>query len=377
MLPASGARRPAPDPVQHAVQHAVQRAVQPAARGAAASRLLRLLIGVLCAILSGPALGARVLRVEAPRPDGRFAEVTQSAEARLLRAGSTLPLIVGMDVLQGDLIELDRARIVIELEPGERVALGEGSRVTWGERSFLETAGEAYLRLRSGFSVGFGSGEATVDGTRFAVTHDENGVTVRVDEGRVRVIAGGQTVAVGRGQASAVPAGAAAPSPAQKAAPRPPTAADISDAAGRADRLGLTVLIGARAIDGLQGGQTGLLRLGGYAALPGPLQAGAELGAITGGGRWHLEPTLTGGLDLGRLVILGEAGLGLGALTVGGEDQGNALVPILGGRARLSLPRDGRLRALVEARAGLSGRPALDLPVAASVELAVGGAWTR
>lgn len=339
---------------------------------------LRVLLLCLLGALSGdPALAARVLRLEAPRPDGRFVEVQQSAEARLIRGAEPRPLTVGMDVLEGDQIELDRARAVIELEPGERVALGEGSRVTWGERSFLESAGEAYLRLRSGFSVGFGSGEATVDGTRFSVGHGPEGVRVVVEAGRVRVIAGGQTVALGRGEQSLVPTGAAGPLPAQAAPARPPAEAHLSDAAGRADRLGLTALLGLRAADALHGGPTGLLRVGGYAALPGPLQAGAELGAAGDAGRWHLEPTLTGGLDLGRLALLGEAGVGLGALTVNGQAQGNALVPTFGARARLSVPRDGALRALVEARAGLAGRPALGLPAGANIELAVGGAFSR
>ena len=335
------------------------------------------LLAPLLGLLAGPAWAARVLRVEAPRPDGRFVEVQQSAEARLIRAGVSQPLVVGIDVQEGDLIEVDRARVVIEVDPGERVALSEGARLTWGERGLLETAGEVYLRVRSGFSVGFGSGEATVDGTRFAVLHGPEGVTVRVDEGRVRVTAGGQTVSVGRGEASTVAMGATSPSPAAKAAPWAPAAPDVADVAGRADRLGLMLMVGGRAIDGLQGGQTGVVRVGGYGALPGPLQLGAEVGAAVGGGRWHLEPAVVGGLDLGRLALLGELGAGYGGLSVDGEAAGAALVPMGGARARLSLPRDAKWRALVELRAGLAGRPALDLPVGATAELAVGGAWTR
>jgi hypothetical protein len=45
--------------------------------------------------------------------------------------------------------------------------------------------------------------------------------------------------------------------------------------------------------------------------------------------------------------------------------------------ARLLLPRDSALRGLVELRVAAGGRPSLGLPVGATAELAVGGAWLR
>jgi hypothetical protein len=342
-------------------------------RAAAAARLACAL--ALC-LLAGPAWAARVLRVEAPRPDGRFVEVDESGEARRLRDGQRLSLRVGDEVAVGDRLEVDRARVVVEASPGELVTLGEGARVVWGERSLLDEAGALYLRVRSGFAVGFGSGEATVEGTRFSVRHGPEGVVVAVDEGRVRVRAAGGEVVVTRGDQSVVSPGAA-PAPPASAARVALTDDDLRDTAGRSARLGLGLAAGGRVIDGLQGGQTAAGRLMGWGHLPGPLLAGAELGAVVGDGRWHLEPAATAGLDLGRLAVLGEAGVALGAWGRSGADAPAVVVPQLGARARLLLPRDSALRGLVELRVAAGGRPSLGLPVGATAELAVGGAWLR
>ena len=325
--------------------------------------------------LSSLAEAAKVVRIEAPGPDGRWREVATSGEARIQADSGPQPLSVGGSLSPGQRLEVDEARVIVELEPGELVVIGQGSRITWGERSLIEEAGSLYLRVRSVFEVDFGSGEATVEGTRFGVAQGPAGTTVRVEEGRVRVSAAGASVRLGPGQSTSVPP-AGPPAPAERRPPDRDTQ-KLAESSARSSRMGIAVVAGGRPSDGWPAAPAAFARVNPYLSLPGPFVAGLDLAAVQGGGLLHLEPGVSGGLDLGRFQVLGEIHTALGPLEVDGQDQGVVAIPAGGARLRTFLPVGARFRGLIEVGGALGGRPGLGLPAQGQLELSLGGAFVR
>lgn len=163
-------------------------------------------------------------RIEQPDATGRYRTVTQADRGRLNRSGDVRVLRVGDRVAVGDVVEVESARVQLRYDTGERILVLEGSVLELtGDRSLLQRMGEAYYRLRDRFTVRYGSVETVVEGTRFVVlgtgTGDAAAVRVRVDEGRVSVSDGENSVPVRAGQTVSLPAaglaGAPAPVPAR------------------------------------------------------------------------------------------------------------------------------------------------------------------
>jgi len=113
-----------------------------------------------------------------------------------------------MALAPGDQVRAELARVELRLATGARLNLSEGSALVLGERGVLQELGEVYYRLRGAFRVEYGVVDTVVEGTRFVVRGPEpgaSGVTVRVDEGAVRVENGAAAVALRRGQALTMP----------------------------------------------------------------------------------------------------------------------------------------------------------------------------
>ena len=122
---------------------------------------------------------------------GRWQPVDAATRAFRIREGQEpVPLTESMELVVGDRIETDLARVEIAYTTGERINLVEGTTVTLtAERSTLQEIGEVYYRLKNAFQVQYGTVDTVVEGTRFTVAGGDGAgqVRVRVDEGRVRV----------------------------------------------------------------------------------------------------------------------------------------------------------------------------------------------
>jgi hypothetical protein len=175
---------------------------------------------------------ATVVLVTEQDDRGRWHAVSPSTRALRERAGEVAPLVRGMGLELGDVIQTDLARVELRLQTGERLDLAEGTRLTLqGERTVIQELGELYLRLRDGFTVEYGTVDTVVEGTRFAVAGAGESVRVRVDEGRVRVANPDGAVSVGAGEVVVMPQGGPVPAPPQRARP---SAAELSRSFSRA-----------------------------------------------------------------------------------------------------------------------------------------------
>jgi hypothetical protein len=196
----------------------------------ATHRLMALLV------LAGLLLGARpawaqdaalaiVERIHEVDPTGRYRSVDTSTRASRTRGDAMLPLDIGMDLEIGDIIEVDAAQVQLRYPSGERLLLGERSRVVLsGERSLSQSLGEVYYRLKDAFRVQYGTVETVVEGTRFVVIgpQGDGPIRVRVDEGRVRVSNPDTSVTVDRGEQVSMPSvGSAAVAPERARLGRP------------------------------------------------------------------------------------------------------------------------------------------------------------
>jgi hypothetical protein len=265
-----------------------------------------LLAALLWLALAPSALAAEIvghvagLTVQDAR--GRWVPIEQTARATVTRGAATLPVQVGMPLHDDDVLSTTLARVRVALPDGETWTLSEASRVTVGERSLVDLAGEVWLELRRAFQVDVGTVEATVEGTRFRVAGGDP-VRVQVLDGRVRVTAEGASVLVGRGHQVAIPADS------------PPGELTRWGALARDAELDRTWL---------RGGPTlGVTVLGGFGALgtEGDLQARLLLrGGLGGPWRLTLDGGVTGNGARDGLRIPVSVGLerDFGALAFGG-----------------------------------------------------------
>ncbi|MFM2244612.1 MAG: hypothetical protein RL071_686 [Pseudomonadota bacterium] len=342
--------------------------------------LLALLLLAALGLLGAPAAAqeafATVARITEPDDRGAFRVVAQATRASRTRAGVEEPLRVGMALAPGDQVRAELARVELRLATGERLHLSEGSSLVLGERGVLDQLGEVYYRLRGAFRVEYGVVDTVVEGTRFVVrgpAPGEAGVTVRVDEGAVRVRNDTAEVALGRGQALTMPDVGAPLAPPSRSRPG-------WEELSRTHARGAPRLL----LAGMTGGEVGAT----LPALPAeeapPAQGALRLSAAVGLGP-HLRVGGGAGLGLGegavRAPVEAFASGSWRGLTVGAGPTatwaqrdcacGWTRALHLGGAAwaRGSLPLGRQLRLAAELRVGVAD--ALAVGAAGGVEWAL------
>jgi hypothetical protein len=305
---------------------------------------------------------ATVVLVTEQDDRGRWRAVATSTRALRERAGEVAALAPGMELALGDVVQTDLARAELRLSTGERLDLAEGTRLTLqSERGVLQELGELYLRLRTGFTVEYGTVDTVVEGTRFVVAGAGEAVRVRVDEGRVRVANPDGAVAVRAGQAVVMPLEGALPTPPQRARP---SASELSRSFARGRPVAslgaqavseLLIDVGRGPADAADLRGSGGLRVSG-ALWTGPVLRLGVATTLSGAGRGgtRLPQELFAAVELGPVSLGGgpvaiweqrrlPCGARLRDLHVGG-----------GGFARARLPLGRRLRLTGDLRLGVA-----------------------
>lgn len=309
-------------------------------------------ISLLTLWLAGPAAAAdppqtwTVEWISVPSFAGAWKPVTESGEARVIRAAVETPLQVGMALATGEALRTAEARVGLVMGE-ERITVGEGAALTLGDRSVGQQLGELWYAVERVFSVQHGTTWTYVEGTRFSVSTGPQGERVVVSEGVVRT--GDQRLA--RFDALVVST--------EGVTERQRTRAEEPPA--RKGRPAL--LIGATtAIEAGSGGLGGRLRLDEELALLGPfgLQVHEAMGAggLTDGASPSAGLALTGGGRLLRGAIGLEARLDIQEEGAHGD---LLLGPTVGLAARLPLTHRLGLLAAVDGRLlDIDGEPALE-----------------
>lgn len=312
---------------------------------------------------------------------GRWRTVDQSDQGSVFHGGVEDVLRTGDSLALGDRVVTRAARVQLLLSDGSRLNLSEQAELVLAEeegetwRRVVQRAGEVYYRMRDALTVEYGTVETIVEGTRFLVAGAGEAVSVRVEQGVVRVRrADLEGERLTRFQQVAMPQAGPSPGSARwRPGPREYT---------RTWSVGRPRLV----LGALASGQV----LAGAALLGSPDEGQAEVG---GGLRLvaglHLPhdlrltaSTAVGAVDSGSLRV--PVGLGLaweaGAWTLGGEatatvedrrltcgEQYTAVHVGGAGTVRYGHTLSRRLRLLAELRAGyadgLSVEPALGLGV--------------
>lgn len=154
-----------------------------------------------------------VAAVYAPDERGKWRRIDDTGDATVARGEEELPVQSGMLLEIGDRIRTDLVRVELSMDGNEQLIVAEGSDFTLRDRGVLQALGEVYYRVRGAFSVDYATVETTVEGTAFLISGGPDDVQVGVEEGRVRVTSGGQSVSVRRNQQVAVVPDQAPPEP--------------------------------------------------------------------------------------------------------------------------------------------------------------------
>ncbi len=190
---------------------------------------------------------------------GRWRPAQETTQASVLRGDARLPVSVGLDLVPGDRIVTDDARVAIALGTAEHIDVAEHTDIEVAERTAIQRLGDAYYRVRNSFSVTYGTVQTSVDGTQFAVSGGD-AVQVTVIQGRVTVRNPASSTSVRGGQSIDVPTtGAPAPPHLDLAAVRTAVASTFRAAAP-------TVTLGILGTGGVDHGH-GALEFRGFARL--------------------------------------------------------------------------------------------------------------
>ena len=290
---------------------------------------------------------------------GAYRKVDMSAGTVCMRGGVSTPLRPGFELDEGDRIQTNRGRVLLDMGDGVTLLLQEGTDLTLGLRQIEQSSGGVFYSVDAPFEITVGEVLVAVEGTRFLVEGSDP-VIVAVDSGQVRVTSKEEPVLLGPGERveakqGHIPGGVRGMSMATKR-----STWDGSWLMGEPP-LSAGVLVGG----GLVGGVGVSTKLFVTMELPANLEAIVDLGVD---------------LPLGRGGIMAPVGLGaayeLGPVSVGAEfvaafdsytkECGGKYTAInLGGVAlvQTGLPINRRLSLVGALRAGYIGTPLVDLGV--------------
>jgi hypothetical protein len=291
--------------------------------------------------------------------NGSYRKVDMSAGTVCMSGGVSTPLRPGFELDEGDRVQTNRARVLLDMGDGVTLLLQEGTDLTLGLRQIEQSAGGVFYSVDAPFEITVGEVLVAVEGTRFLVEGSDP-VVVAVDSGQVRVTSKEEPVLVAPGEhvetrQGHIPGGVRSMSMGTKR--------DTWDGTWLTGEPPLSVglLVGG----GLVGGAGVSTKLFVTMELPAHLEAIVDLGVD---------------LPLGRGGILAPVGLGvayeLGPVSVGAEfvaafdsytkDCGGAYSALhMGGvaLAQTGLPLTRRLSLVGALRAGYIGQPLVDLGV--------------
>jgi hypothetical protein len=320
-------------------------------------------IALLAALLlPAPLLAADLAVVKAISEDdgaGGWRKVDMSAGTVCMRGGVSTPLRPGFELDEGDRIQTNRSRILIDMGDGVVLLVQENSDLVLGLRQVEQTEGGVFYSVDAPFEITVGQLLVAVEGTRFLV-EGADPVLVAVDKGQVRVtskeepvlITGGEQVETKQGH---VPGGVRSMSMAMRR-----EAWDGTWLMGEPP-LSAALLVGG----GLIGGAGVSTRVEIGLELPAHLEATLDLGVgipLSRGGM--MTP-----MGLGVAYELGPVSAGAGLLTAFDSytnDCGGSVSALhMGGAAlvRTGLPLTRRLTLVGALRAGYLGAPLVDLGV--------------
>ncbi len=290
---------------------------------------------------------------------GSWRKVDMAAGTVCVRDGVSTPLRPGFELDEGDRIQTNNARVLIDMGDGLTLLVQERSDVTLGLRRIEQAKGGAFYTADAPFEIAVGEVLVAIEGTRFLVEGFDM-VAVAVDKGQVRVTAKEEPVLMGPGERVEVKQGHIPGGVRSMTMGVKRTTWDGTWLMGEPP-LSAGVLVGG----GLVGG----------AGISGRLFVGLELPA-------HLEAIvdLGVGIPLTRGGILAPIGLGvgyeLGPVTAGAEfvtafdsytkDCGGKYAALhFGGVAvgQLGLPLTRKMSLVAALRAGWVAQPLVDLGV--------------
>lgn len=319
-------------------------------------------LAVLVALALPQALFAADLAVVKSISEGEgssWRKVDMSAGTVCVSGGVSTPLRPGFELDEGDRIQTNRARVLLDMGDGLTLLVQEGSDLTLGLRRIEQVEGGVFYSADAPFEISVGKVLVAIEGTRFLV-EGADPVVVAVDKGQVRVTAKEEPVLVTAGERvetkqGHIPGGVRAMTMAQRRSTwdgtwllgEPPLSAGL--------------LLGGGMVGGA--GMSG--RIWASMELPSHLEAIVDLGV---------------GIPFGRGGILAPVGLGaayeLGPVSVGAqfvtafdsystECGGKYTALHFGGvaLAQAGLPLTRRLSFVGALRAGYVGQPLVDLGV--------------
>lgn len=300
---------------------------------------------------------AKVKAISEGDGSGSWHKVDMSAGTVCQRDGVATPLRPGFALDEGDRIQTNRARVLIDMGDGVTLLVQEGSDLVLGLRRVEQSSGGVYYSVDAPFEITVGQVLIAVEGTRFLVEGSDP-VVVAVDKGQVRVTSKEEPVLVTANERvetkqGHIPGGVRAMSFA------------LRDSSWNGTWLtgGPPLELGVVVGGGMMGGAGVSARIWASKQLPAGLAAVVDLGV---------------GLPLGRGGIVAPLGLGatyaLGPVAVGGQfvaafdtytnECGGQYTAIdMGGvvLAQGGLPLSRRLSLVGALRAGYIGAPLVDL----------------
>ena len=286
-------------------------------------------------------------------------KVDMSAGTVCVREGVSTPLRPGFDLDEGDRIQTNRARVLLDMGDGLTLLVQEGSDLTLGLRRIEQHEGGVFYSADAPFEITVGKVLVAIEGTRFLVEGTDP-VVVVVDKGQVRVTAKNEPVLLASGERVETKQGHI---PGGVRAMTMPQRRDTWDGTWLLGEppLSAGLLVGG----GLMGGAGVSTRLWASIELPAHLEAIVDLGV---------------GVPISRGGILAPVGLGvayeLGPVSLGAEfltsfdtytnDCGGKYTALhFGGVAvaQTGLPLTRRLSLVGALRAGYVSQPLVDLGV--------------
>ncbi len=126
-------------------------------------------------------------------------KVDMSAGTVCVRGGVSTPLRPGFDLDEGDRIQTNNSRVLLDMGDGLTLLVQEHSDLTLGLRRIEQTKGGVFYTADAPFEIGVGEVLVAVEGTRFLVEGFDP-VVVAVDQGQVRVTAKEEPVLLASGE---------------------------------------------------------------------------------------------------------------------------------------------------------------------------------